>query len=209
MSDSTGHHARREGALQTAVFIAALAVLIAVLYASFVVQSGRLEALQRQETAAAAATARAAAAPPKATPGRDRPTPRSPTRPRATSPARRPIPSRTRRTAATPPTSRPTPPPRGPHREAPLPHRPHRQHCLRQEHRRGRAAAAGRGRPRRRPRRPPGHAPGHAGPRRRGRRLWGGRPRRREGRSTGGRWGRSSLPTPPPWPGWRPSCTRR
>ena len=63
MSDSTGHHARREGALQTAVFIGALAVLIAVLYASFTVQSGRRQEAQRQETAVAATAAALARTP--------------------------------------------------------------------------------------------------------------------------------------------------
>lgn len=64
MTKDQAHRARWEGIVQTAVFIGALLVLIAVLYASVVVQRGRQEVAQRQETAQVAATVARRAVPP-------------------------------------------------------------------------------------------------------------------------------------------------
>lgn len=63
MTDRESRRARWEGFIQTAVFIGALLVLVAVLYASAVVQHSQQEAAQRLETAQAAATVAHKAAP--------------------------------------------------------------------------------------------------------------------------------------------------
>jgi len=65
MTDAEHRRARWEGIVQTAVFIGALLVLVAVLYSSVVVQRGRLEAAQRLETSQAAATVARKSAPPR------------------------------------------------------------------------------------------------------------------------------------------------
>ena len=57
MADREHRRARWEGALQTAVFIGAMLVLVAVLYTSLVVQRGRREEAQQTEVAKAEATA--------------------------------------------------------------------------------------------------------------------------------------------------------
>jgi hypothetical protein len=56
-------HPRWEAILQTTVFVGALLVLVAVLYTSVVVQRGRQETAQRQETALVGATVARKAAP--------------------------------------------------------------------------------------------------------------------------------------------------
>ena len=63
MTDAEHRRARWEGIVQTAVFVGALLVLVAVLYTSVVVQRGRQETAQRLVTSQAAATVARKSAP--------------------------------------------------------------------------------------------------------------------------------------------------